>query len=351
MAARIRRARMITTDGKIEPQPLRAPMYWGYTRVSTEKQRDNGTSLDTQKAKIETKYQHEFKETHAFGGILEDAAVSGTISLFERPQGQRLIKDTIPGDVVVIASMDRGFRNMFDCIESIKKLWKEKQVAVICLDMFGMQFKVSSAMEELLLNFIASIAEYTRKMQIERMTAGMHARVKRDGGVWWRKSPPYGYRRAMKGSKNFVPCEEQREYTRAIIKLTEEFPNDALGSLRFRMLMRSRGLYWYSTKDMRAMVYGQPKRRTHLPDHKSIAGWIKKEKKIQEMEAKGYKYTRKATFVLIDKRQTVAADNAATPGGIEDVNRSEDIQRDYHDDQKDSGSQRGHSSIPFAANC
>lgn len=54
---------------------------------------------------------------------------------FERPGYRRLIKKLKPGDTLVIKSIDRLGRNYEEILEQWRLLTKEKQVAIVVLDM------------------------------------------------------------------------------------------------------------------------------------------------------------------------------------------------------------------------
>lgn len=54
---------------------------------------------------------------------------------FNRPAYQRLIGRLKPGDVLVIKSIDRLGRNYEDILEQWRVITKEKQVAIVVLDM------------------------------------------------------------------------------------------------------------------------------------------------------------------------------------------------------------------------
>ena len=92
---------------------------FGYARVSTARQVDDGQSLEVQKAQIEV-------VCRANGWTLEqlfvEEGVSGSIPFKQRPQGCTLWAGLRAGDVVVSTKLDRAFRNSADAALTLEAL-------------------------------------------------------------------------------------------------------------------------------------------------------------------------------------------------------------------------------------
>ena len=73
---------------------------YGYTRVSTERQADEGESLDVQRRQIGG---YAMMKGLEIGRVFVERGVSGSTYLSERPQGAALLAALEPGDVVVTA--------------------------------------------------------------------------------------------------------------------------------------------------------------------------------------------------------------------------------------------------------
>lgn len=94
---------------------VRKPHYWGYIRVSTVDQANNGLSLDAQTDMLKQSYERNWKpKGYEFGAILVDPAVRGKKPMFSRGAGSRLRTDAVRGDVVEFTAIDRAFRSMRD---------------------------------------------------------------------------------------------------------------------------------------------------------------------------------------------------------------------------------------------
>lgn len=168
---------------------------YGYVRVSTEEQVD-GTSLTEQRRTIlGMAMPHGWEPV-----MLEDAGVSGALPLFERPQGSRL-KDLGPGDVLLVAKLDRFSRNAADALAVIET-WERRGVRMIIYgfgDVIGEWAKGSAG--RLLVEILAVFAGHERRMLRERQRDGQRAKRRNGGHIGG--LPPFGYRKigAGKGAR------------------------------------------------------------------------------------------------------------------------------------------------------
>ena len=99
---------------------------YGYTRVSTERQADEGESLDVQQRQIGG---YAMMKGLEIGRVFVDRGVSGSTRLTERPQGAALLAALEPGDVVVTAKLDRMFRSALDALDVLAQL-KERGISL-----------------------------------------------------------------------------------------------------------------------------------------------------------------------------------------------------------------------------
>jgi putative DNA-invertase from lambdoid prophage Rac len=63
-----------------------------------------------------------------------DAGDSGGTPLGKRPEGARLLATVQPGDIVVVAEMDRMFRSALDALQTIES-FKRRKVSLWLLDL------------------------------------------------------------------------------------------------------------------------------------------------------------------------------------------------------------------------
>jgi hypothetical protein len=83
---------------------------FGYSRVSTAEQADEGVSLAAQQQIAGYVMMKGWTVAEHF----VERGVSGSLPLADRPEGQRLLATVGKGDVVVVAKLDRAFRSAAD---------------------------------------------------------------------------------------------------------------------------------------------------------------------------------------------------------------------------------------------
>ena len=92
----------------LDPVQLAGPRVWGYARVNSEA--DSRNSLDEQRRKIDARCAENGWRPER---IYVDG-VSGSRPLVQRQEGAKLLLAVRPGDIVVVAKMERMFRCAFD---------------------------------------------------------------------------------------------------------------------------------------------------------------------------------------------------------------------------------------------
>ena len=108
---------------------------YGYVRVSTLQQANEGESLETQKKQVIS-----YAESRGLTLVCEDVfiekGVSGGVEFNSRPEGTRLISLLSSGDTLIFPKLDRGFRNTRDALNTLHHL-KELGVSVHSIDLGG----------------------------------------------------------------------------------------------------------------------------------------------------------------------------------------------------------------------
>jgi len=176
----------------------------GYCRVSSKDQ-TNGTSLDAQKAAITAYAAMKGLE---LVGIFSDEAISGGKPLSERPEGAELCGLIDKGEIncVVVTKLDRGFRNVVDCLSTVDQ-WHAVNVGLHIIDLGGSSVDTQSPMGRFMLTVLAAAAEMEKGMIRDRCNVGRRARKaegKRIGEI------PYGYVLGEDGKTLIEDPEEQR---------------------------------------------------------------------------------------------------------------------------------------------
>jgi DNA invertase Pin-like site-specific DNA recombinase len=185
---------------------------YGYVRASTRDQHD---TLVIQKREVEDCYRAQYApKGYAWGGVFEDAAVSGGLPFHRREEGGRLWNLLAAGDVVILHRQDRGFRDLEDFAWSVK-LWNDLGVRVKILNL---DVDSGTSGGKLILHILAALGEWERDQTVER-TAAWASERKRRGLPGPGRYPPYGLTRVgPRGQKRYRENAAQREVGRAIVR-------------------------------------------------------------------------------------------------------------------------------------
>ena len=182
---------------------------YGYCRVSTMKQADEGESLDVQRRQIEG-YAHMHGLT--LTDVLVEGGVSGSVPVEERPVGGALFARLQKGDIVIAAKLDRLFRSALDALKVVESL-KGRGVKLHLLDLGG--DIAGNGISKLFLTIAAAFAEAERDRIRERI--GQVKADQKARGLYLGGDVPFGFERGDDGE--LVPVEAQQEAIRDIAAL------------------------------------------------------------------------------------------------------------------------------------
>lgn len=186
------------------------PVY-GYCRVSTARQANDGESLDVQRRQIDG---YALMQNLAISDVYVEEGVSGSVPIAERPQGARLLDRLERGDIVVSAKLDRLFRSALDALQVVEDL-RKRGVSLHLLDLGG---DISgNGLSKLFLTIAAAFAEAERdriRERVQQVKADQKARGRYLGG-----RVPFGFRLTSKGLE---VREDRVEVMRAIEVLRRE---------------------------------------------------------------------------------------------------------------------------------
>ncbi len=108
---------------------------FGYIRVSTLQQANEGESLDTQLKQIQSYSILKGFEIPPENFITEKG-VSGSLEFEKRPKGSEVFNQLVAGDVLIFSKLDRAFRNTRNALNTLHEL-KERGVSVHFIDLGG----------------------------------------------------------------------------------------------------------------------------------------------------------------------------------------------------------------------
>jgi DNA invertase Pin-like site-specific DNA recombinase len=108
---------------------------FGYVRVSTLHQANEGESLETQLRQIKS-----YSDLKGYNipsqNLITEKGVSGSLEFEKRPEGAKLIASLQRGDVLIFSKLDRAFRNTRNALNTLHEL-KERGVSVHFIDLGG----------------------------------------------------------------------------------------------------------------------------------------------------------------------------------------------------------------------
>ena len=131
-------------------------MIYGYARVSTSTQQQNGNSLEEQVSAL---------TAYGCQEIVQEAFTGKTM---ERPAFQALLQKLTEQDTLVVTKLDRFARTAIDGVQTVRNLF-ERGVRVHILNMGLIENTLTG---NLILTVMLAFAEYERGMIVERTQLG-----------------------------------------------------------------------------------------------------------------------------------------------------------------------------------
>jgi putative DNA-invertase from lambdoid prophage Rac len=158
---------------------------FGYSRVSTSEQADEGASLAAQQQQIAG---YAMMKGWTVAEHFVERAVSGSTPLADRPEGKRLLATIGKGDVVVSAKLDRAFRSAADALAVLEEL-KDQGVALHLIDLGG--DVCGNGISKMVFTILAAVAEGERDRTRERIRDAKRRLTSQ--GVFSGGRRPFGY--------------------------------------------------------------------------------------------------------------------------------------------------------------
>jgi DNA invertase Pin-like site-specific DNA recombinase len=153
---------------------------YGYCRVSTLDQSENGESLGVQQRQIEG-WCH--MQGLALDALYVERAVSGSVPVSERPEGKRLWAQLQRGDTIIAPKLDRLFRSALDALQTVEAL-RDRGVSLVLLDLGG---DISgNGLSKFFLTIVAAFAEVERdriRERVRQTKQDQRARGRYCGGI------------------------------------------------------------------------------------------------------------------------------------------------------------------------
>ena len=185
---------------------------YGYVRVSSAEQAgDDRTSLDTQRRKVAAVGELAGLRV---ARVFEEPGVSGGTALADRPGGRELLAVLRPGDTVIVAKLDRAFRNAADALATAEA-WKRRGVDLIVADM-GTEPVTQNGVSRMFFGMLALVAEFERERIKERSAEGRAAKRRAGGHIGG--DAPFGWRRVGAGRAARLERDPEQQAALATIR-------------------------------------------------------------------------------------------------------------------------------------
>jgi len=159
---------------------------YGYVRVSTKQQAEDGLSLEAQQRQIEG---YAMMHGLAIDEIFVERAVSGWKSFDSRPQGSRLASFLQKGDTLLCPKLDRMFRSARDAL-TVSDEFKKQGVNLHLMDLGG--DVTGNGVSKMFFTIVAAFAEFERDRIAERICDVKAS--EREKGRFLGGTRPFGYR-------------------------------------------------------------------------------------------------------------------------------------------------------------
>jgi site-specific DNA recombinase len=157
-----------------------------YCRVSTEDQAERETVQN------QVEFAKSYCELYdiAVHDFYLDDGVSGTLPLWERPEGSRLMRDAEQGlfSQILVYRIDRFGRRLVALVEAVDRL----EALGVAVKSMTEPFETSTAMGRFVMQLLGSLAELERETILERTMMGRRRAART--GRWCGGFAPLGYR-------------------------------------------------------------------------------------------------------------------------------------------------------------
>ena len=199
---------------------------YGYVRVSTQGQADDGVSLDAQRAKIAAWAD---LNGYELGDTFEDAGISGTKT--DRPGLAAALAAVGKGDALVVYSLSRLARSTKHTIEISEHLDK------VGADLVSLSERIdtTTAAGKMIFRMLAVMAEFERDQTSERTVTALQ--YKKSKGQKTGGAVPYGF---DLGEDGIHLSENEAE--QAVIREARELHQSGLSLRKIAAELNARGL-------------------------------------------------------------------------------------------------------------
>jgi DNA invertase Pin-like site-specific DNA recombinase len=175
---------------------------YGYVRVSTVQQANDGDSLEAQIKQV-TNYALSRGLSLYQDSVFVERGVSGGLEFNARPEGSKLLNVIQSGDVLIFPKLDRGFRNTRDALNTLHLL-KERNCSVHSIDLGGEV--TGNGVGAIIFTILSAFASFERERIASRISEVKQMRKSQGFYVGGRRG--FGFN--VKDGKKVPNIKEQR---------------------------------------------------------------------------------------------------------------------------------------------
>lgn len=173
---------------------------YGYCRVSTLGQADEGESLVVQERQIRG---YAMQLGLEIDHIFVERGISGSKPLCDRPEGEMMLARLKAGDTIITSALDRMFRSAVDALGILEDM-KARSVSLHMIDLGG--DVTGNGISKLVFTILSAVAEAERDRIRERITTVKSDQKKR--GRYLGGKIPFGFTVGEAGELVKLPKEQ-----------------------------------------------------------------------------------------------------------------------------------------------
>lgn len=185
---------------------------YGYIRVSTKIQAEDGLSIDAQERQLRG---YAMMNGLEIDKLFVEKAVSGWKPINSRPQGKLLTVSLSAGDTIICAKLDRMFRSAKDALTVAEEL-KQREVNLHLLDLGG--DVTGNGISKMFFTIVAAFAEFERDRIAERVSDVKSN--EKEKGRYLGGTRPFGYQIGKSGV--LVPKRDEQKVIQEIFTLRNQ---------------------------------------------------------------------------------------------------------------------------------
>lgn len=197
---------------------------YGYIRVSTNKQANDGESLQTQQERISAYCEFRWGNERAIQFFIEEGESAYKKKSLQREAFGSLVKSAKRGDVIVCTRLDRVFRNTHDALDTAEIL-RSKGISLHLMDLNG--DVTTNGLSSFFFTILAALSQHESALKSDRISevkGSMKAR-----GIYSGGKIEFGFKVIDEGGKGTVSVNDGQYMVLLKIKEYKDMRSEQAG--------------------------------------------------------------------------------------------------------------------------